>query len=167
MDFRDRARSLRRQLNDHALDIERLAQEADDIFAAAGKDAHCHWLRLELHGYGSAVDRAPLDEVLRAHELGSHERARLVAHVSAYRAQPGTTVEVSPRPFHHFFIESIHDLSEAASRFRAAGAQEVRLDFSPEVPNYPAAGTFPSDVFDRVLLGFRATLHLQLGSIAA
>jgi hypothetical protein len=167
MDTRERALNLRRRLNEHALDIEPLAQEAADIFAAAGRGVHRDWLGLELQGYGSAVDRAPLGEVLRAHELGPHEGARLVAHVSAYRAQQGTTVEPSPRPFHHFFVESIHDLSDAARRFRATGAQTVQLGFSPDVPNYPAAGIFPGDVFDRVLLGFRATLHLQLGSIVA
>jgi hypothetical protein len=116
--------------------------------------------------------------------------ARLVALVSAYRAQQGTTAAPAPRPFHHFFVESIRDLSEAARGFRAAGAPTVQpdfspdvvtadgalglvllptvqLDFSPDVPNYPTAGIFPGDVFDRVLLGFRATLHLQLGSVGA
>ena len=167
MDIRERAQSLRRRLNEHALDIEPLAQEAALLFAGAGREVHRHWLALELQGYGSAVDRAPLAEVLRAQELGPHEGPRLVAHVSAYRAQPGNTVGPAPVPFHHFFVESIHDLSEAARHFRARGAQTVQLDFSPDVPNYPAAGKFPGDVFDRVLLGFRATLHLQLGSIVA
>ena len=167
MDIRQRAQDLRRRLNEHALDIEPLAWEAAQIFAAARHDVHQHWLTLELQGYGSAVDRAPLGEVLHAHQLGPHEGARLVAHVSAYRAQQGTMIAPTSQPFYHFFVESIHDLSEAARRFRTAGAQTVRLDFSPEIPNYPPAGIFPGDVFDRVMLGFRATLHLQLGGLGA
>ncbi len=164
MDIRQPAQDLRRRLNEHALDIELLAGEAAQLFAAAGNDVHRRWLALELEGYGSAVDRAPLGDVLGANQLGPHEGARLVAHVSAYRAQQGTMIAPA-HPFHHFFVESIHDLSAAARRFRAAGAQTVRLDFSPEIPNYPPAGIFPGDVFDRVLLGFRATLHLQLGRL--
>jgi hypothetical protein len=167
MDIRQQAQNLRRRLNEQTLDIEALATEAAGLFAAAGHDVHRHWLALELQGYGSEVDRAPLGVVLRADALGPHEGARLVAHVTAYRAQQGTTVAPAPRPFHHFFVESIRDLAEAARRFRDSGAQTVRLDFSAEVPNYPAAGIFLGDVFDRVLLGFRATLHLQLGSIGS
>src|SRR3954470_6476157 len=133
MDTRERAQNLRRRLNDAALDVEPLAREAADLFAAARHQVHHDWLMLELQGYGTAVDRAPLGEVLRAGELGPHEGAKLVAHISAYRAQQGTTDEPTPRLFHHFFVESIHDLSEAARRFRAAGAQTVRLGFGPDV----------------------------------
>lgn len=166
MELREQAQNLRRRLNEHTLDIEQAAQEAADLFAAAGREVHRRWLALELQGYGSAVDREPLGDVLRAHELGAHEGARLVAHVTAYRVQQGMTVEPAPRPFHHFFVESIHDLSDVARRFQAAGDKTVRLDFSPDVSSYPVAGIFPGNVFERVLLGFRATLHLQLGSIA-
>jgi hypothetical protein len=74
-------------------------------------------------------------------------------------------VEPAPCPFEHFFVESLGHLSTEALRFRAARAATVRLDFGPGVPGYPAAGIFPGDVFESVLLGFRATLHLQLGSI--
>ncbi len=166
-DIRERAQQLRRRLNEHTLDIEPLAEEAAQLFADAGRDVHQHWLTLELQGYGSAIDRAPLHEVLRADQLGPHDGARLVAHVSAYRAQQGVTVEPVPRPFHHFFVERVHDLSESTRRFRVAQAREVRLDFALGATDYPAAGLFPADVFDRVLLGFRAALHLQLGSLIA
>jgi hypothetical protein len=83
MGLRERTQDLRRRLNDLALDIEPLAWEAAHIFADAGYKVHRHWLELELSGYGSAVDRAPLEAVLDVHELGAHEGARLVAHVFA------------------------------------------------------------------------------------
>lgn len=167
VDIRQRAQHLRRRLNEHALDIEPLAEEAAKLFAEAGLGVHQHWLTLELSGYGSAIDRAPLHEVLRADQLGPHDGARLVAHVSGYRAQQGMTVEPVPRAFHHFFVERIHDLAESAVHFRTAQAREVRLDFALGVPDYPAAGVFPGDVFGRVLIGFRAALHLQLGGLTA
>lgn len=154
---------MRRQLNEHALDIEPIAQQAAQLFSDAGAATHRRWLTYELQGYGAAVDRAPLAEVLRADELGPLEGPKLVAHVSAYRAQPGATVESPPRAFHHFFVESVRELSASAQRFRGLGAREVRLDFAAGVPGYPAAAVFRGDVFNRVLLGLRATLHLQLG----
>jgi hypothetical protein len=165
MDSQEWAQSLRRRINDHALDTELLAAEALALFEAAGSPIHKRWLWLELHGFGTAVDHAPLHDVLSV-PAGD----RLAVHVSAYRSQQGRILEPPPftgHPFRHFFVESIHELSEAALRFRSTGASEVRLDFGPGIPDYPAAGTFPANVFDRILLGVRAVLHLQLASIAA
>jgi hypothetical protein len=89
--------------------------------------------------------------------------------VLAYRAQVGQIVTsggLNGRPFRHFFVEPICDLSAAAQRVRGGVRGAFQLDFGPPgVPNYPAGGVFPHDVFDRILLGLRAVLHLQLGSI--
>jgi hypothetical protein len=164
MDNHEWAQSLRRRVNDHAIDTEVLAAEALALFEAAGSPVHARWLSLELQGFGTAVDHAALHDV-----LGVPPGDRLAVHVSAYRSQQGRILEPPPRagqPFRHFFVESIHELSEAAQRLRSAGANEVRLDFGPGIPDYPTAGALPANVFDRILLGLRATLHLQLGSIA-
>lgn len=164
MENRNRAQDLRRRLNDHGIDLESLARAAATLFEVAGRPVAARWLTLELQGYGSAVDHAPLHEV-----LGVEEGDRLAVHVSAYRAQQGRIVTPAPRagqPFRHFFVESIRELSEAAQRLRASSSIEVQLDFDASLAGYPTAGAFPANVFDRVLLGFRAALHLQLGSIA-
>src|SRR5690606_29172654 len=79
---RNRAPDLRRRLNHHGVDLESLAREAATLFEVAGRPVAARWLTLELQGYGSAVDRAPLHKV-----LGVEEGDRLVMHVSAYRTQ--------------------------------------------------------------------------------
>lgn len=163
---RDRARSLRRRLNDHAVDIALLAAEAAVVFADAGSATHVRWLELELQGYGSLGSVSSLHEA-----LGVPPDDRLVVHVFAYRSQPGQIVEGTEgtgRPFRHFFVEALGDIVAAAERAKRGELGGLRLDFGrPDLPNYPGAGVFPSGVFERVLLGFRAALHLQLGSIAS
>jgi hypothetical protein len=164
MEQRELARRLRCRLNDQAVDIERLAAEALDTFEAAGRAEHVRWLTLELQGYGAVTGRAPLDAI-----LGVSEGNRLAIHVSAYRLQGGQIVEageLTGRSFQHFFVESLRELSAAAPRVRNAGPGPLRLDFGPGIPNHPATLAFPVDVFDRILLGFRAALHLELGSLA-
>ena len=163
MDYREQARSLRTRLNDHAADIVQMAGDAAPLFHAAGSIVHVNWLEFELKGYGNAVDHAPLHDV-----LGVPSGDRLAIHVSAYRAQAGRIVEPQHRhgqPFQHFFIESLPDVSSVAERMRGSTATELHLSFGPGVANYPASGAFPIGVFDAILLGFRAVLHLQLGSI--
>ena len=82
MDTRERAQKLRRRLNEHALDVEPLAAEAADLFAEAGRDVHRRWLALELQGYGSAVDRAPLAAAYALHPPARpDEYALLPTHV--------------------------------------------------------------------------------------
>jgi hypothetical protein len=164
MDHRLQAQTLRTRLNDHGANIVQMASEAALLFHAAGSIVHVRWLDFELKGYGAAVDHAPLHEV-----LGVPAGDRLAVHVSAYRAQAGRIIEPQQRynqPFRHFFIESLPDLSSAAERMRGSTAVELHLSFGPGVVNYPAAGAFPAGVFDAILLGFRAVLHLQLGSLA-
>jgi hypothetical protein len=43
------------------------------------------------------------------------------------------------------------------------------LDFGTHArdPSYPAVGEFTRAVFDRIVEGFLAALHLQLGSLTA
>lgn len=164
MDHREQALSLRTRLNDHAANIVELAGEAVLLFHAAESSVHVRWLDFELKGYGAAVDHAPLHEV-----LGVPSGDRLSVHVSAYRAQTGRIIESQQRynqPFRHFFVESLPDLASAAERMRGSTAIDLHLSFGPGVANYPASGAFPAGVFDAILLGFRAVLHLQLGSIA-
>ena len=163
MEQRERAQSLRRRLNDQAVDVERLARDALEAFESAGRPAHVRWLTLELQGYGVVAGRAPLDAI-----LGVGEGDHLVVHVSAYRLHAGQIVEadaLAERSFQHFFVESLAELSAAAQRVRSAGPAPLRLDFGPGIPNYPAMLAFPADVFDRILLGFRAVLHLELRSL--
>jgi len=164
MEPRELAQNLRRRLNDHTVDIELMAREALDVFAAAGSPARVRWLTLELDGYGTAVHRARLPEV-----LGVPDGDRLAVHVPAYRAQNGRIVEageLTGRSFQHFFVESLHELSAAAQQVRQGASGELRLDFGPDIPNHPATLVFPADTFDRIMLGFRAVLHLELGSLA-
>jgi hypothetical protein len=60
----------------------------------------------------------------------------------------------------HFFVEPVRELMTAQSRVGALGqsAKSVRLEFSDGSP----AAEFSPDVFERILLGLRATLHLEL-----
>lgn len=163
MEQRELAQSLRHRLNDQAVDVERLAAETLDAFEAAGRTGHVRWLTLELQGYGAVEGRAPLEAI-----LGVGEGDRLVIHVSAYRLQVGQIVEPgerTERSFQHFFVESLPELSAAAQRVRNAGPDPLRLDFGQGIPNHPATLAFPVDIFDRILLGFRAALHLELGSL--
>jgi|ERR1035438_8805476 hypothetical protein len=158
-DHREQARSLRRQLNDHHVDIALLAQEAATVFRAVGMAPQVRWLELERNGYSSAEARS-LHEVLA---IRSDER--LVVHVKSYRIQPGLTLEGVA--FHHFFVEPIAELVRAQMTVRGFGQRignRLRLDF---VRGGPAPeGTFDPDVFSRILLGLRAVLHLQLASVA-
>jgi hypothetical protein len=164
MEQRELAQSLRRCMSDQAVDVERVAAETLGLFEAAGRAAHVRWLNLELQGYGGVVGQAPLEAI-----LGVEEGHPLVVHVSAYRLHAGQVVEAGAntgRSFQHFFVESLRELLAAAQRVRTIDSGPLRLDFGPGIPNHPATLAFPADVFDRVLLGFRAVLHLELGSLA-
>lgn len=164
-DHREQSQSLRQRLNDHTIDIELLAKEAYDIFDAARSPVHVRWLRLELQGYGAVDGSSPLHEV-----LGVHEGDRLAVHVLTYRAQEGQVIEggqPTGRPLRHFFIEPLREISAASGRLQGGSPGALQLDFdSPEGTGHQVIAEFPADVFDRVLLGFRAVLHLQLTSIA-
>jgi hypothetical protein len=63
MEQRELAQSLRRRLNDHAVDVERLDREALDALESAGRAELVRWLTLELRGNGVVADGAPLDAI--------------------------------------------------------------------------------------------------------
>jgi hypothetical protein len=168
LDNRERARSLRRRLNDHSIDIEMLAAEAATVFGSAGLRAQERWLGLELGGYTASAEPSSVHDV-----LGLKSGERLVVQVKTYRVQGGTLAEreMTGVSFHHFFVEPVRALVEAQQRARTiagSGAATIRLDFppNPSKPYLPTSGEFRLDTFDRILLGLRAVLHLQLGSLA-
>jgi len=153
----DKARSLQLRLNHGRVDPVTAATEAFRLFTDAAAAERVRWLTLELHGYGERVDSTPLNVV-----LGVSAGARLAAHVAAYRTQRGRAAGVE---FKHFFVESLHELVSASARGATGGTTELQLEFAPSIgaPSHPHAGTFSSDVFSRVVAGFVAALHLQLG----
>ena len=157
-----RARSLQLRLNHGRVDPITAATEAGRVFAEAGDAVRVRWLGLELRGYGDLVDSQPLHAV-----LGVAANDRLAAHVAAYRAQRG--LAVGGVEFKHFFVESLGDVLAASARAATSGgtsALELEFAASPGAPGHPHAGTFSRDVFERVVAGFVAALHLQLGTLA-
>jgi hypothetical protein len=168
LDNRERARSLRRRLNDPSIDIESLASEAATVFSTAGRHVQERWLGLELRGYIASAEPSSVHDV-----LGLKSGERLVVQVKTYRVQGGNLAEgqMAGVSFHHFFVEPVRALVEAQRRARTIavnGATTIRLDFppNPSKPYLPTSGEFRLDTFDRILLGLRAVLHLQLGSLA-
>lgn len=158
----ERARSLQLRLNHGRVDPITAATEGRCIFTDAGESARVRWLRLEFDGYGDLAGGShPLHRV-----LGVAPDNRLVAHVLAYRTQRGR--EEGDGEFRHFFVESLSDLVSASARVATlTGTPEVELEFAPSdrAPNHPRLGTFRRDVFERVIAGFIAALHLQLGTV--
>ncbi len=158
-----RARAVQVRLNEPGVDPVAAAVDAKRIFEDASDATRTRWLTLELAGYAEHVPARPLHVVL---DVPAGDR--LAAHVAAYRSQRGTNVTPGqpPAEFRHFFVEPLAELVATRARV-AAGATgtSVVLDFGPEpgVPSYPRSGEFTRDVFDRVVLGFVAALHLQLG----
>jgi hypothetical protein len=161
-----RARDLQKRINERPPPLA-VAEETNRIFEDAADEPRTRWLTLEITGYGELASAKPLHEVLRV-PPGS----RLPAHVSAYRTQQGwdaSTSQVAPRrAFRHFFVESLGELTAARDKLdRSTGGGSVVLDFGPQLgdPTYPTTGEFGRDVFDRILMGFEAALHLQLGTL--
>jgi hypothetical protein len=161
-----RAADLRLRLNDPAVDPVAAAVEANRLFEDAVDEAHTRWITLELGGYRDLVAVQPLHQVLRV-----PHGSRLATHVAAYRTQHGVQTAVAAHhPFSHFFVEPIAELVATRDRVRrSGGTSELELQFGPQagVPNYPASGAFPRNVFERVVGGFTAALYLQLGEIAS
>jgi hypothetical protein len=159
-----RARDLQVQLNHAGIDPVGVADEARQLFEEAADGVRFRWLTLELSGYVDHVAARPLHDV-----LGVPSGDRLAAHVAAYRSQRGI-IATPGRPggeFRHFFVESLGDLIAARERVAGSSAETLLLDFGPHprVPAYPRSAEFSRDVFDRVVLGFLAALHLQLGTL--
>ena len=164
-DARDHARTLRRRLNDHDVDLVVLVREASALFDAVQMRPQTRWLALEQDGYTSSTESRTVHE-----SLGLKATDRLVVQVKTYRVQAGELAEGPQVKFHHFFVESIAELTAARERVRTTVAHgaRIRLEFPtpPAHPYVPTAGTFRADVFDRILLGLRASLHLQLAPLA-
>ncbi|MBN1606961.1 MAG: hypothetical protein JW940_10035 [Polyangiaceae bacterium] len=155
----DRARSLQLRLNHGRVDPVTAATEALRVYTDAEDAVRVRWLSLELHGYSDRVDSTPLNVV-----LGVPPGDRLAAHVAAYRTQRGRAGSIE---FRHFFVESLQDLVSASARVATSGGASLELEFAPTTgaPMHPRAGTFDGDVFGRVVAGFVAALHLQVGEL--
>jgi hypothetical protein len=154
----EKAHSVQLRLNHGRVDPITAATEALRLFTDAQDAVRVRGLHLELHGYGDRVDSIPLNLVL---DVPASDR--LAAHVAAYRTQRGRAGGVE---FRHFFVEPLDKLVSASARVATSGAtSELELEFAPsiEAPAHPRAGTFSRDVFARVVAGFVAALHLQLG----
>jgi len=160
-----RARSLQDRLNQLGVGAAEAATEAMRLFEDAHDDMRPRWLTLELSGYAEHVDARVLHQV-----LGVPQGHQLAAHVMAYRTQRGIDATPGHRSaeFRHFFVESLSALEAARAKVAAsAGPSALLLDFGPNPrdTHYPTAGEFTRGVFDRVVTGFMAALHLQLGAL--
>lgn len=156
-----RARSLQLRLNHGRVEPITAATEAVGLFTDAQDALRVRWLGLELHGYGELAKSTPLHAV-----LGVAAGDRLAAHVAAYRTQRGRS---GGGEFKHFFVESLRELVDASARVaRSGGTSDLELEFAASTgsPAHPLRGTFGRDVFERVMAGFVAALHLQLGTLA-
>jgi len=161
-----RARAFQDRLKQFSVGTSVAAAEALRLFEDAEDDVRCRWLTLELDGYPEHVDAPALHQVLGV-TLGHP----LVAHVTSYRTQRGVDATPGHRPveFRHFFIEPLSALEAARAKAASAGRSTLLLDFGPHPRDaiYPTTGEFARGVFDRVLAGFMAALHLHLGPLTS
>ncbi|MFI5296753.1 MAG: hypothetical protein ACHREM_01535 [Polyangiales bacterium] len=154
------ARSLRARLTPTADPIV-VAQEARRIFTNAADDVRTRWMNLELGGYSEARNEiGPLHQVLR---VPVHDR--LAVHVAAYRTQRGH--RLGRQELVHFFVEPLSKLVDAREQLVAEKKPTIEITFGkhPTSSEYPTTASFPRDVFERIIGGFIAALHLQLGEI--
>jgi len=113
------------------------------------------------------VDVQPLHVVLQV-----PPNDRLAVHVTAYRTQRGLTTgpAAAPKEFRHFFVEPLSELARTRASLATSGGSSslIELEFAahPSAALHPTSGSFSRDVFDRVIGGFVAALHLQLGAPA-
>lgn len=161
-----RARELQMRMRPTELDAVLLAKEARRLFEEAADELRSRWLTLELGGYVGHVDARPLSEVLRVLP-GDPVGSRLMAHIAAYRTQRGYDVTPGhPRQeFRHFFVESLPDLATTAEKLAKAPTSPVVVLSFAEAQQARLV-EFGHDVFARILAGFGAALHLQLGDLA-
>ena len=154
-DLRARAHGIRQRLNEGDADIEALARQALDVFASLNLPEQARWLGYELGGYTEGGDARPLHEL-----LGLTPDHRLVTQAKSYRAHQGVRPDEPDRAtIVHFFVEPVHDLVSAQRRVRAVQGRSAPLASTLSTHRRP--GEFAADVFDRILLGLRATLHLE------
>ena len=161
-DLRGQVRSLRARLSPRS-DVVAAAEEARQLFFRRHDPQRTRWLELELGGYRN-ITAANLHEV-----FGPGTDARLLAHVTAYRVQRARTETAPITEFRHLFVEPLADLRLARDNVRKLEARGhiLPLQFLLPVgtPTHPANAVFSRDVFERVVGGFVAALHLQLGAI--
>lgn len=159
-----RARELQARIRPGGGDVVVLAKDGRRLFEEAADELRTRWLVLELAGYEGHVVARPLSDVLRV-APGDLVGRRLVAHIAAYRTQHGYDVTPGhPRREHrHFFVEPLGELVEIAGKL-APTRSTVVLGFppAPDARSVELSG----EVFTRILDGFRAALHLQLGDLA-
>jgi hypothetical protein len=161
--FRQQAQSLRRLIGQHQLDIELIAHDSALLFGSAGHPAQTRWLEFELRGYASTFAELP-------DALGVSPVDPLLLLIKSYRVQAVRALYQGRPPLssHHFFVEALGELVAAQGHVRSLPGPVFRLDFIDNAghPELPYAGETDRFVFDRILLGFRAALHLQLGHVA-
>lgn len=161
-----RARHLQLRASLTDFDAVLLATEARKLFEDAGDDLRSRWLAFELGGYAGQLDAHPLSEVLHV-PPGDSAGGRLVAHVAAYRTQRGRDVTPAHAPgeIRHFFVEPLVELAATARKLADSPPSPVVL---LRLAGAARAQTleFGHDVFARILGGFVAALHLQLGDLA-
>jgi hypothetical protein len=159
-----RARSLQIRLNNGGVDPVTAATEASRIFFDSGDTVRSQWLGFELNGYDHSVDVVPVHVVLSV-----PPNNRLATQVAAYRTQRGQAAAADGRivEFRHFFVEPLRNLLATRADVAQAGGGRVELQFavSAATPDHPPYGSFSPDVFDRVVGGFVAALHLQLATV--
>jgi hypothetical protein len=154
--LRSRARELRGALYDGEVELVAVVREARELFDALGHPAVVNWLDLELKGYSTVESQKPLSAVL---QLRSDDQ--LVRFVAGYRTHVGSALD-DAGALMHFFVEPIGEIQEAHGQVSRTGRRDrVRLDFA----DGSRSGLFSADVFHRIALGLRATLHLQLGGV--
>jgi hypothetical protein len=158
-----RARELQGRIRPDGGDAVLLATDARRLFEDAVDELRARWLTLELSGYGGHVAARPLRELLRV-APGDLVGDRLVAHIAAYRTQRGH--DVTPgharEEARHFFVEPLADLMVTAEKLNPPPPAVV-LSFGSA--QHAPSIEFGGDVFTRILSGFYAALHLQLGDL--
>lgn len=158
-----RARELQGRIQPGSRDAVLLATDARRLFEDAADELRSRWLTLELSGYADHVAARPLAAVLRVLP-GDLTGNRLVAHIAAYRTQRGHDVTPGrPRQeIRHFFVEPLLSITATADRL-SSPPLTVILSFAPA--RHAQSVEFGGDVFARILAGFHAALHLQLGDL--
>lgn len=161
----DRARALQSRMRPDRLDAVVLATEARRLFEDAADELRTRWLTLELRGYAEHVEARPLSEVLRVRP-GDPVGSRLVAHIAAYRTQCGHDLapDSGRSEVRHFFVEPLADFVVTAEELAHPSRSPVIVLSFAEIQGAHSV-EFGRDMFARILAGFGAALHLQLGDL--
>src|SRR4051812_32186192 len=121
-----RARALQGRIRPNESDAVLLAGEARRLFEDAEDELRARWLALELGGYAGHLDGRPLSGGRRV-APGDRGGDRLVAHIAAYRTQPGH--DVTPghprREVRRFFVGPLAGLPAPAEKLAGATSSPV------------------------------------------